>query len=41
LPGHSDMGRTTPDCDVLTRLAVVLGALVYRTVDKITHRPSR
>jgi hypothetical protein len=41
LPGHSDIGRTTHDYDILTRLAVGNAALVYRAVDKITHRPSR
>jgi len=32
------MGRTTHDYDIVTRLAVGNGALVYRGVDKITHR---
>ena len=32
------MGRTTHDYDILTRLAVGNGALVYRAVDKVTHR---
>ena len=32
------MGLTTRTYDILTRLAVGNGALVYRAVDKITHR---
>lgn len=32
------MGRTTQTYDILTRLAVGNGALVYRAVDKTTHR---
>ena len=32
------MGRTTHDYDILTRLAVGNGALVYRALDKVTHR---
>ena len=32
------MGRTTQTYDLLTRLAVGNGALVYRALDKITHR---
>jgi len=32
------MGRTAHDYDILTRLAVGNGALVYRAVDKITRR---
>ena len=37
------MGRTAHDYDILTRLAVGNGALVYRAVGKITrrHRPYR
>ena len=32
------MGLTTQTYDILTRLAVGNGALVYRAVDKVTHR---
>src|SRR5256885_7849902 len=32
------MGLTTRTYDILTRLAVGNGALVYRAVDKVTHR---
>jgi len=33
------MGITTQTYDILTRLAVGNGALVYRAVDKVTHQP--
>ena len=35
------MGLTTQTYDILSRIAVGNGALVYRAVDKVTHRRSR
>ena len=32
------MGLTTRTCEILTRLAVGNGALVYRAMDKVTRR---
>ena len=32
------MGLTTRNYDILTRIGVGNGALVYRAVDKVTHR---